>query len=101
RWPARAAAAGRGGRARAAHEANPPSAGRPRGRSAAAPGPAAPWRGAGGRAGLGAMRGRAELERQRGGPPGRFDLEWSDHALCSPEPAVLAGGARPARRVAG
>lgn len=101
RLQARAAAAGSCVLALASHDASGTSAGLTRWRIAAAPGPAAPWRGAGGLAGLGALRVRAVLERQRGGPPGRFDLEWSDHALCSPEPAGLAGGARPPRRAAG
>lgn len=59
----------------------------------------APWRGAGGLPGLGAVRVKAVLERQRGGSPDVFDLEWNDDALRRFELAALAR--RPAQLAIG
>ncbi len=75
-----------------AHDAVGTSAALTRWAISPAPGRAAPWRGAGGLPGLGTQKIEAVLERRRGGAPDRVELEWDDDALCSLEPAALAGG---------
>lgn len=74
-----------------AHDAGGASAALTRWAARPAPGRPAPWRGAGGLPGLGSWKITAVLERRRGGAPDRVELEWDDDALCSLEPAALAG----------
>ncbi len=87
----------------AAHDDAGASAALSRWRIAPSPCAPAPWKGAGGLPGLSPPRFLAVLERQRGGPPQTFELEWIHDAFRRAEPAPLADRApRPGRvRAAG
>ena len=84
-----------------AHDASGLSAALTRWRVAPVLSKAAPWRGAGGLQACGRLRWRAALERARSAPPADFDIEWSDEAFRSPEPAALVERSGAPLRAAG
>ncbi len=79
------------------HDASGPSAALTRWRVAPQASRAAAYRGAGGLPGPGSLRLRAVLERQRGGAPDQFELEWTHDPFCRAQPAPVAD--RPAAPV--
>lgn len=84
-----------------AHDTAGTSAALTRWAIAPVPSEAAGWKGAGGLAGPGNLRLRAVLERQRGGAPEEFELDWIHDPFRRAQPLPLADRAAPRRRKAG
>lgn len=81
-----------------AHDATGTSAALTRWRVAPRLSEPAPHKGAGGLYGPGLLRLRAVLERQRGGPPCDFELDWIHDPFRRAQPVPLADRPAPAKR---